>query len=360
LGFEEKGGTKRSFGAGITKTLPSRAAKAVFKEEHKAKVKKRQKKRKEDNPSKDDDLFLRHVVTHWKFSDVPDPDNMVYDIANPYTLATDVSPDDFENFLRLLDSFYNKLIRLPRLKVEYEDGTVLAWTFTLPGHGAATAAFSAIFYQYNVNNGRRWYASSNQSVKVAQGAGGANPRWLMPDAQLNISRRIVPAGVLPDQPVVVVEIGSSETAPHLYRKVKKYFTAQTNVRVVICIKIYGQHANGTRPLLALVFNRPAPLLAAAVDPPSAQAISFGSCPIVAASVAAINTWGAAVTGVIVGAAAGTGCTAAGIAAYTITVPAAILVTNAPGPAAGAAAFPAPGALNIDLFDVQQVIFNAVG
>jgi len=340
------------FSAGV-KQLPSRAArkrKVEFEEK-----KKPETKPKHDQQSDTDRGLLKKIMTRWKFSDIPDPANYQNDIDGPYLLATNVTPEEFQKFAGLYDSAVH--MGMPKLKIEYDNGDVHGWTYTDPGHGSAIAEMCGQFRQFNITNGRRWYASTNQTVQVAAGVGGA--RWLLPDGQLNITDRIVPVGVLPNQPVVVVEIGSSETAPHLMRKVKKYFTAQTNVRVVICIKIFSTHAAGTKPMLAMVFLRPNPLLAIGTDIPTSQSISFGTRPLVAASAAAVAGWGAAITGVTAAAAPAAYWTGAGLAAYQITIPAATLTTNAPGPAGGVV-FPVVNNLVIDLFEVQQSILSARG
>ena len=64
-----------------------------------------------------------------------------------------------------------------------------------------------------------------------------------------------------------------------------YFSARTSIRIVILIKRFGVHLlNGTRALLAMVFNRGTlnPLI-------PTQTISFGSAPLATSTINSLMT-----------------------------------------------------------------------
>lgn len=148
-------------------------------------------------------------------------------------------------------------------------------------------------------------------------------------------------------PTVVFEIADSQSTPNVCSKVRMYFSARTSIRIVILIKRFGVHLNGTRALLAMVFNRGTlnPLI-------PTQTISFGSAPLATSIINFLMTnMGVTLqnfTGLGFGNPPHPPCTSLGLPLYQLHLPAIEIFEGVPG------GVPAgiPAIWNIDLYPVR--------
>jgi hypothetical protein len=143
-------------------------------------------------------------------------------------------------------------------------------------------------------------------------------------------------------PTVVVEVGLDESVADLHADVQLWLGANTSVQMVITIKLWA----GRQAMLAMSYTR-------AVLPNPVNVISFGTVNLHHASMAGINAARGAtpITGVGAG---GPACNAAGIAAYQLPIPTALLYTGDPG----GVPLGLGANINIDLFLVQQRVLLA--
>jgi len=140
-------------------------------------------------------------------------------------------------------------------------------------------------------------------------------------------------------PTLIVEIASAEDLDDLHASAQRWLDHNTQVRMVVGIKIWSTHTNGKVSLLALLYLRANP-----AQP--IQAISFGTAKIHYTNKNWLTSQGIAFTGV------GTGsvpCNALGIAQYQLQIPTAELYHGVAVPHG------VPTNITVDLYEIQQII-----
>lgn len=148
-------------------------------------------------------------------------------------------------------------------------------------------------------------------------------------------------------PTFVFEVGVSECVGSLHNLAPEYFVARTTIRAYLAIKIREKHADGTFAALALLYLR-----SNVPNTTPVQAISFGTAPIHGN---AVNSMPAIIRPLISGfhGPAPQLCNVRGLRAFQINLSIAELYHGVP---AGAVPSGLPVSLQIDLFDVQRVVY----
>jgi hypothetical protein len=144
-------------------------------------------------------------------------------------------------------------------------------------------------------------------------------------------------------PAVVLEVGLSETVTDLHNDAQLWLGAATSVQAVIIIKVW----KNINAMLAMLFTR-------AALPNPTHVISFGTAAIHPQSMASVNAASGATPLIGVGTAGAVACNAAGLAAYQLPIPAALLFTGDPN----GVPMGVPANINIDLFRVQEDVLLA--
>jgi len=147
-------------------------------------------------------------------------------------------------------------------------------------------------------------------------------------------------------PTLVLEVGWSESLQSLRTSAARWLGAGTGVQIVITIKLYPERQDGTKPMVAIRWIRANPNVPDWI-------ISFGTADIAGNSRNTLNGYGGAqVTGVGAG---GVACNQAGLAAYQLHIPHALLYTGDPNPPNPNHPNPPPGHYDIDLFNIQDAL-----
>jgi len=297
-----------SFSVGKRTRASTKSAKPAVEEKKEVSAKKKHKKKPFD----------------WEF------DRITVDLTDPVKIASNVDIEEFETFDETIGSDGH-----PKTKYEFVDGDVFAYKLPNADHEAISVFFGAQLEAYTNANGNRWRVLGRTTINL-----GAAIRH-QADQCLVLRNRNAVAGMLTKQPVAVFEMGDSQGVAGVHAKVARWFGATTRVEIVVWIKVWPARAGGTRQMVAVHYDR-----AGGQFPVSA--ISFGTANIAAATRNTVNGWGTAMTGVGCGGAA---CSAAGMAAYQITLPGNLLIEGDP---LGAAAVAGPN-LVLDLFTAQQAV-----
>jgi hypothetical protein len=185
---------------------------------------------------------------------------------------------------------------------------------------------------------------------------GGQPTVRRPEAYIrprNLPQPPPGAGADPQNtpyPTLVVEIGLSESTGSLHNLAAEYFDPRTTIRVYIAVKIWPQRPNGTFAALGLLYLR-----GNVPNTTPVQAISFGTAQI---HQTAINSMPAVIPPLITGN-HGFGaplCNAHNVPGFQITVPPNELYHVVPGGVPVGAAGAAPPNLDVDLFELLEMIY----
>jgi len=213
-----------------------------------------------------------------------------------------------------------------------------------PSHSAAHSEFGRQLGQMNVANNNIWTIRDTRDVFF-----GVNLK--KPDKLMLLDHHTrVPPRTARDL-VLVLEVGYRESFPHMWNKIASYFGGNSDVQLVILIKIYRRDF-GPEPMIAALFDR------TTANPFRAQQlISFGTLAPHFSVVDDMNNNYAAPGQALVGVGCGGPPCLGGAGAhpmYQLRIPRAPLLVHAP--AAVAAAVPVGHAnYNIDLHRIQQAV-----
>jgi len=148
-------------------------------------------------------------------------------------------------------------------------------------------------------------------------------------------------------PTVVVEVGMSEGLKSLHSKARRYFLPRTTIQVYIAIKIFNSRRDGTRVLVAFVYERANPGRPILVK-------SFGTAAMHIVTLRFFRRRRVPdqdITGV--GRHMAPPCNQLGIPIYQINIPATAIFNGSP---AGIPVNLGNGC-NIDLYGVQEALFS---
>ena len=315
-----------------------------------------------------DDLFAVIQSRPWKGALLAiDEENGA---SSEFVLASDVAPDVFAALL-------SQHVLPKSLRYDADTTEITINDLGLARHGLPITTITQLggFYS-RAQGGRRQPATSHDF----EFPGDLNMHFgrsvRVPDAAM------MPFGSVATNPVLIVEIGASESIPQLDHDAQTFLGSPVlngEVQAVLVIRVFRRRPHPTPPgaapgpyaavaalyvrgnglgvgrtqQLVTVPGAAGPVVVAATAP--SCVISFGSAPVhPGLCMDQVQDLGTAPTGVGFG---GPACDGPGLAPYLIRVPAAVLYFAAPPPA-GMLAAVLPDAVNdwtIDLFDFVEAL-----
>jgi len=272
------------------------------------------------------------------------------EVADDETHVIVIGHATLDEFLQLLEKKANELKTLG-CKIALRNGDVIIYEFPASNaHGTAQVVITSQLFNANnalLNNDFVVVGPSTLFVR----ANGARE----PDGSLlPINRNVPPFAQRSNDmgqayPTLVIEIGVSQTLADLDDYARDYFSTRTTIRLYLVIKLYPLRANGTAPMVALLYVRSNP-----INRIPSTVISFGTCPLHHMTIATLtnHVQAAAVTGVGYGAGP---CNAAGLVPYLIQLPTVELYNGVPG------GVPAghPVTIPVDLFGIQAAVLHVL-
>ncbi|RIA87886.1 hypothetical protein C1645_853435 [Glomus cerebriforme] len=168
----------------------------------------------------------------------------------------EVTVDDLENGIIVtrnisLDAFLKYRETGPTVKMSLLEGKVIVHEVQLGSHAVVAGEIVGqmkIWHNYlMVFSGRNVIVGRNDSFIPD---GSIQPQGLpQPPAGQECDKSGWP------YPTVVVEVGLSEGVKSLHSKARKYLSQRTTIQVYIAVKIFSRRRDGTRALIAFVYER---------------------------------------------------------------------------------------------------------
>lgn len=240
------------------------------------------------------------------------------------------------------------------VRVYLDHGKVMAHEVPDEVHGMVAGLITGLMFNWNSQD--LWY-SYNSTMIIGGNVSYEPDGWVRPK---RLPRQAAGQGMNSrdsSYPTMVIEVGYSQSLDEIHAKVAGYLSPRTSIRIVLAIKLFRARVDNTFSMIAMQYLRSSPTPLIPVDVrsfgtanPDPQTITFLQ---VNAQVSANSIIGVGRTDA--NGARYSPCNMAGLATYQMNINAADLFHGDPLGIPAAAV----GGFNLDLWEVQQVVLEAL-